>query len=183
MMQGVVRSWGWVLFFGLLTLVIGILVMVWPEGTLRVLTVLFGLELILVGIFRLVRAFASGEQHRVWSVILGILAIFLGVLVLRNIWTTVAVLAVVLGVYWIIAGIIDFVMAIGDSTYPSRGFTIFMGIVQVIAGIVVVSWPTESLTALTWLLGIWFVILGVLGIVMAFMVRSAGKEPQVISAA
>ena len=170
------------MFFGLLTLVIGILVMVWPDETLRVLTVLFGLELILVGIFRLIRAFSSGEQHRVWSVILGILAIFLGVLVLRNIWTTVAVLAVILGVYWIIAGIIDFVVAVGDSTYPSRGFTIFMGIIQVIAGIVVVSWPTESLTALTWLLGIWFVILGVLGIVMAFMVRRESKSPDVYSA-
>jgi uncharacterized membrane protein HdeD (DUF308 family) len=150
--------------------------MVWPDETLRLLTVLFGLELILVGIFRLIRAFSSGEQHRVWSVILGILAIFLGVLVLRNIWTTVAVLAVVLGVYWIIAGIIDFVVAVGDSTYPSRGYTIFMGIVQVIAGIVVVSWPTESLTALTWLLGIWFVVLGVLGIIMAFVVRRESKD-------
>lgn len=178
-MEGVVRSWGWALLFGLLTLVIGILVMVWPEGTLRLLTVLFGLELILVGIFRLIRAFSASEQHRVWSVILGILAIFLGVLVLRNIWTTVAVLAVVVGVYWIIAGIIDFVMAVGYSSYPSRGFTIFMGIIQVIAGIVVVSWPTESLTALTWLLGIWFVILGVLGIVMAFVLRSEDKNPTI----
>ena len=171
------------MFFGLLTLVIGILVMVWPDETLRVLTVLFGLELILVGIFRLIRAFSSGEQHRVWSVILGILAIFLGVLVLRNIWTTVAVLAVILGVYWIIAGIIDFVVAVGDSTFPSRGFTIFMGIIQVIAGIIVVSWPTESLTALTWLLGIWFVVLGILGIVMAFMVRSDEKKLDTYAAA
>lgn len=182
-MENVARSWGWVLFFGLLTLIIGILVVVWPEGTLRVLTVLFGLELILVGIFRLVRSFASGEQYRVWSVILGILAIFLGVLVLRNIWTTVAVLAVVLGVYWIIAGIIDLVAAIGDSRYPSRGFTIFMGIVQLIAGIVLVSWPTGSLTALTWLLGVWFMILGILGIVMAFMVRRDGNKLDTYAAA
>jgi len=134
-MEGVVRSWGWAMLFGLFTLIIGILVMVWPEGTLRVLTVLFGLELILVGVFRLIRAFSADEQHKVWSVILGILAIFIGVLVLRNIWSTVAVLAVVLGVYWIIAGIIDFVIAVGHSSYPSRGFTIFMGIVQVIAGL------------------------------------------------
>jgi len=54
-----------------------------------------------------------------------------------------------------------------------------MGIIQVIAGIVVVSWPTESLTALTWLLGIWFVILGVLGIVMAFVLRSEDKNPTI----
>jgi len=175
-MEGVARSWGWVLFFGLLTLVIGILVMVWPEATLRVLTVLFGLELILVGIFRLIRVFSSGEQHRVWSALIGILAIFLGVVVLRNIWDTVAVLAVVLGAYWIIAGILDFVMAVGDSTFPSRGFTIFMGIIQVIAGIVVVAWPTESVTVLTWLIGIWFVVLGILGVVMAFLVRSEDKK-------
>ncbi len=182
-MEEVGRAWGWALFFGLLTLVIGILVMVWPEATLKVFAVLFGLQLLLVGVFRLVRSFSAGDQHRVWSIILGIIAIFLGVVVLRNIWSTVVILTAVLGVYWIIAGIVDFIMAVGDKTYPTRGFTIFMGIIQVIAGIVIVSYPTESATVMAWLLGIWFVILGILGIVMAFMVRSAAKEPDVISAA
>jgi uncharacterized membrane protein HdeD (DUF308 family) len=182
-MEEVGRSWGWVLFFGLFTVVLGILVMVWPEATLKVFAILFGLQLLLVGIFRLVRSFSAGEQHRVWSIILGVIAIFLGVLVLRNIWSTVVLLTAILGVYWIIAGIIDFFVAVGDKRYPQRGFTIFLGIVQVIAGIVIVSYPTESATVMAWLLGIWFVILGILGIVMAFIVRGAGKESDVISAA
>jgi uncharacterized membrane protein HdeD (DUF308 family) len=40
----------------------------------------------------------------------------------------------------------------------------------------VVAWPLSSLTALAWLLGIWFVVLGILGIILAFMVRSEEKK-------
>ncbi len=180
-MEEVGRSWGWVLFFGFLTLVIGILVMVWPDATLKVLALLFGLQLLVVGIYRLVKSFGAGQQHRVWSILLGIIAIFVGVIVLRNIWETVVVIAVILGVYWIISGIVDFIMAVGDKDYPQRGFTIFLGIVQVIAGIIIVAWPAESVTALTWLLGLWFVILGVIGIVLAFVVRSEKNTPATYS--
>jgi len=182
-MEEVGRSWGWVLFFGFLTLVIGILVMVWPDATLKVLALLFGLQLLVVGIYRLVKSFGADQQHRVWSILLGIIAIFVGVIVLRNIWETVVVIAVILGVYWIISGIVDFIMAVGDKNYPQRGFTIFLGIVQVIAGIIIVAWPAESVTALTWLLGLWFVILGVIGIVLAFLVRSESKSPEKYPAA
>jgi uncharacterized membrane protein HdeD (DUF308 family) len=182
-MEEVGRSWGWVLFFGFLTLVIGILVMVWPDATLKVFALLFGLQLLVVGIYRLVKSFSAGQQHRVWSILLGIIAIFLGVLVLRNIWSTVVLLTAILGVYWIISGIVDFIMAVGDKAYPQRGFTIFLAIVQFIAGIVIVAYPAESATAMSWLLGLWFVILGVIGIVLAFLVRGESKSPDRYAAA
>ncbi len=182
-MEEVGRSWGWVLFFGLLTLVIGILVMVWPQETLRLLTVLFGLELFVVGIYSIIRSFSHGEQHRVWSVLMGIFALVVGIIVIRNVAETVVLLTVVLGIYWLIHGIIQFVMSVADNTYPQRGFTIFMAILSVIAGIVLLAWPIESVTVLAWFMGIWLAILGVLGIVLAFMVRSADKEEAKLRAA
>jgi uncharacterized membrane protein HdeD (DUF308 family) len=171
-MEQVSRAWGWALFFGILTLVIGILVVVWPSETLKVLTILFALQLFVMGIYSLVKSFSAANQHKVLTVFLGIFAIIVALIMIRNVVATVAVVGFIIGVYWIIHGIIQFVMAVGDKTYPSRGWTIFMAIISVIAGIVVVAWPVNSLTALAWLVGIWFIVLGILGIILAFMVRS-----------
>lgn len=176
-MEEVGRSWAWVLFFGLLTFIIGILVMVWPQETLKLLAVLFALQLFVVGIYSIVRSFSAAEQHRVWSVFLGIFSIIVAIIIVRNVAETVVVMTLILGIYWVIHGIIQFVMATADKLYPQRGYTIVMAIVSVIAGIVLLAWPIESVTALAWLMGIWLVILGILGIILAFMVRSAGKGP------
>ena len=175
-MEEVSRMWGWALFFGILTLVIGILVVVWPSETLKVLTILFALQLFVMGIYSLVKSFSRDNEHKVLTVFLGLFSIIVALIMVRNIAATIAVVGFILGVYWIIHGIVEFVMSVGDKTYPSRGFTIFMSIITVIAGIVVVAWPVKSLTALAWLIGIWFIVLGILGIILAFMVRSEEKK-------
>jgi len=175
-MEEVSKAWGWALFFGILTLVIGILVVVWPSETLKVLTILFALQLFVMGIYALVKSFSSANEHKVMTVFLGLFSIIVAVIIVRNVITTITVVAFIIGLYWIINGIIMFVQSVGDKTYPSRGFTIFLSIVEVIAGIIVVAWPLKSLTAMAWLIGIWFIVLGVLGIILAFMVRSEEKK-------
>ena len=113
--------------------------MVWPSETLKVLTILFGLQLFVMGIYALVKSFSSANEHKVWTVFLGIFSIIVALIIIRNIVETIAVVGFILGVFWIIHGIIQFVMSVGDKTYPARGWTIFMSIITVIAGIVVVA--------------------------------------------
>jgi len=180
-MEEVSKAWGWALFFGILTLVIGILVMVWPEGTLKVFTIFFALQLFVTGIYYLVKSFSAENQHKVLTVFLGILSIIVAVIILRNVIETIAVIGFLVGLFWIIQGIIQFVMSVGDKTYPARGWTIFISILSVIAGIIVVAWPLSSLTVLAWLIGIWFAVLGILGIILAFFLRS--EENKELSAA
>jgi len=50
MVAQVGRHWGWVLAFGIITLVIGIAALIWPGRTLVVVAVLFGIQLIVMGI-------------------------------------------------------------------------------------------------------------------------------------
>jgi uncharacterized membrane protein HdeD (DUF308 family) len=51
------RHWGWVLAFGITTVPIGIVALVWPGRTLLVVAVPFGLQLIVMGTFRFAAAF------------------------------------------------------------------------------------------------------------------------------
>ncbi len=175
MMTTLARSWGWILAFGILTLIVGILVISWPGKTVLVIAVLFGLELFIGGVFRLVMSFtASAEGHRTAYALIGILSILVGILCLRHTFQVVTLLALILGTFWVITGIMDFFGGIFVKEMPRRGWTIFEGILAFAAGIVVLMQPHISLSVLAWVLGIWLVIYGVMEIVASFSIRKLG---------
>ena len=55
------RHWGWLMAFGIISLLAGVAVLAWPGRTLVVVAVLFGIQLVVTGIFRFVAAFASED--------------------------------------------------------------------------------------------------------------------------
>jgi uncharacterized membrane protein HdeD (DUF308 family) len=170
------QSWGWLLAFAVLTLVLGILIMAWPSATVKVVAFLFGFQLFILGIFSIVRAFTpGGEGARALFAIMGVLAVLVGIFVLRNLFQSVVILVVLLGVYWVVHGIIDVVAAIDHKNMPARGLNILIGVLSFIAGVIVLAWPSPTLLVLVWVLGLWLVLYGVIGIVAAFMVRKAPK--------
>ena len=170
------ESWAWVLAFSVATLILGVMVMAWPSATVKLVALLFGLQLFVGGLFSLVRAFTrGGEGSRVLLAVLGVLGILVGIFVLRHLFQTVVILVILLGVYWVLHGIIEFFVAIDQRGAPARGLNATMGILSFIAGVVVLSWPAPTLLVLVWVLGIWLVVYGLIGIVGAFMVRRAVK--------
>ena len=167
-------AWGWVLGFGIVTLLAGIVSVAWPDQTILVVAVLFAVQILVDGVFNLVRAIGgSGESggFRVLLMILGIFSIIVGVLALQNIVQTVAVLVLILGAYWVVHGIIEAVVAIADRNMPHRGLQITAGVIGAIAGIVVLSYPITSIRTLAIILGIWLAVYGIMLIVLALRLR------------
>jgi uncharacterized membrane protein HdeD (DUF308 family) len=176
MLTRVGRHWGWVLTYGILTLAAGLAVLVWPSQTLLVLAVLFGIQLIISGIFRFVAALATDDLTggtRVLLAILGVLSVIIGVWAVRHVVLTLLALAVFLGIYWIVSGTIDIFTALAHRGMPDRGWTVFTGILSVIAGLIVLVWPGPTLLVLAVVLGIWLLIFGVMEIMAAFRLRRA----------
>ena len=168
------ESWGWVLTFAILTLILGIIVVAWPHATVKLVAFLFGLQLFVGGVFALVRMFTrSGEGSRALFAVLGILGILVGIFVLRHLFETVVILVVLLGVYWVLHGIIELIVALDHKGMPGRGVNIVMGLLGFVAGVVVLSWPAPTLLVLVWVLGLWLIVYGLIGIAGAFMVRRA----------
>ena len=153
-------------------MILGILVVADPATSVVFVAVIIGIEFVLAGIFRLVASFTGeGEGHRIWWILLGILSIVVGVFLIRHIGVTISILPIVVGIFWIVQGVMEFFAGIANKNMPSRGWTIFMGALGVVAGIIVVSWPIQTVVALAWLLGIWLVIYGLMTIFSAFRVR------------
>lgn len=172
------RSWGWALTFGIISAVAGLLVLAWPGKTLIVVAVLVGVQLVVSGIFRFVEAVAFGHDEsggtRVLLAILGVLSLVVGLYALRHVLLTLVALALILGIFWIVNGVVDIVVAIADRDLPRRGWRVALGALSIVAGLIALAYPDISLLALAWVAGVWLLVLGIVQIVISFRLRAAG---------
>jgi uncharacterized membrane protein HdeD (DUF308 family) len=168
-------AWQATLFMGIVTLILGIIVTLHPGGSLNVVAVLVGILAIISGIFQLVRVFDRTEQHRVWLGISGFVFVVVGVVLIRHLDLTVAAIGLLVGITWIVQGIAAIIAAFGGAREGAVWWGIF-GAISLIAGIVVVSTPTTSITVLATLLGIWFIVMGLFEIIGAFLIRHAASS-------
>ena len=185
-LAGVGRHWGWVLAFGIVTLLAGLLVLAWPGRTVVAVAVLFGIQLVVAGIFRFVAAFAADEESgttRVLLALLGVLSFIVGLWALRHILVTIAALALLLGIFWIVNGAVEVFAALSHRAMRSRGWTIFMGLLSVLAGVVVLVYPGISLLTLAVVLGVWLLVFGVMEVYLAFQLRSVGRAASDVATA
>ncbi|MGW3680430.1 HdeD family acid-resistance protein [Streptomyces prasinus] len=174
------RSWTWLLGSAATMLVPGILVLVWPEGTLHVLAVLVGLYLLVTGAFRFVAVFGREEHgERLPGLLLAVLYVLAGVLCLRHPLQTVAALSLIVGVVWLVSGILTLYTALVARDLPHRGVVLGAAVLGIVAGIVVLALPAESALALTRLLGLWLVLLGLAEAAVALAWRAALRKAHV----
>ena len=174
----VAGAWQATLFLGVLTLILGIIVSFHPGGSLNVLAVLLGVLMIFSGIFHLIRVFDPEESHRVWAGVAGLLFIVIGVVLIRHLHLTLAIIGLVIGITWIVQGLAVLIGGISGGAREGRAWWVIFGAVSLIAGIVVVSTPTSSLNVLAVLLGIWFVIMGIFEIIGGLIVRHEVRATQ-----
>lgn len=168
------RHWGWVLAYGILTLLAGVIVLAWPGETLLVIAVLFGIQLIISGIFRFVAALGSTDLTggtRVMLGLLGVLSIIIGLWAVRHVVLTLVALAVFLGIFWVVNGLIEIFTAVSHREMHDRGWSLLMGVLSVFAGLIVLAFPGLTLLGLAVILGIWLLVFGILEIVGAFRLR------------
>lgn len=178
MVAAIGRHWGVLLSFGVISLLLGIAIMVWPNVTVAVVALLLGAWLLISGIFSLVGSFtAEGDTGaRVLMGIAGGISIILGVLCFRGILQAVEILALFVGIGWLMQGIFQTIFGVQAKGQAGRGWTIFLGLLSIVAGVVVLVWPAPSLTVLAWISGIWLALLGLITIIGAFRVRSTARE-------
>jgi uncharacterized membrane protein HdeD (DUF308 family) len=161
-----------------LAVILGICVLVWPGISILVAAILFGVYLVVSGIAQVIFAFALDVSagSRILLFISGAASLILAVLAFRHFGkdqtTAVLLLAIWIGVGFIFRGTATTVSAISERGLPVRGWLIFYGVIGLIAGLVVMAWPFDSIVVLAITTGVWLVIMGVFEIVSAFGIRN-----------
>ena len=170
--------WKSTLLSGVLAVILGVLVLAWPAKTLIVAAIFFGAYLLVSGISQVVLAFSLHVSvgGRVLLLLSGAAALILAVLCFLSLQESILLLAIWIGIGFIFRGIATAVSAISDRTLPGRAWEIFIGVITLVAGVVMLASPLESLATLTFVVGIWLIVIGVFEIVSAFGIRKASKE-------
>ncbi|MFD3425015.1 HdeD family acid-resistance protein [Nocardia fluminea] len=167
------KTWQTVLVTGLLAVVLGIIVLVWPGPSLLVAGILFGIYMVVSGIFQLIAAFTHlpSTSFRVLSFISGVLSLIIGVFCFRDDLTSIVLLGLFIGISWLFRGVAVLFAALSESGVPGRGWQIFYGIISALAGVVLIVWPISSLATLVWVVGIFLIVIGVMEVITAFGIR------------
>ncbi len=169
-------NWGWIVAYGALSVLAGIVAILYPHATLAVIAVIFAIQLIFASIYEFVFAWAIPHESgwlRAVVALLAVLSLVVAIYLLGHIGLTLLLLAVILGVYWIVQGVTELFVAIGHPEVRNRGWVIISGILSVVAGAIVVLYPGISLVFLTLVLGFWLILFGISLIGRGFVLRSA----------
>jgi len=167
---------------GLLLVVFGVVILLWPGISVYALTILFGAYCLVSGIVAFVSAFSSeAEGERGWLVLYGILGVIVGVMCFA--WTGMSALALlyVIGAYAIAGGII----LIGGAFWlPLNGgdtaMMILTGMIAIVFGIVIFAKPGTGVLVTLALIAAFALVTGIAELVVAIggkrMLESSAKR-------
>ena len=178
------NAWGWIVAYGVASLLGGLAAVLWPGSTLVVIAIIFAAQLLVGAVYQFVSAFAIPNESGWLRAVIALLSVFSFVIALYlfgHVGLTLLLLATLLGIYWIALGVTELFQAIGNSEVRGRVWIAITGILSIVAGGLVVVLPAASLLFLALFLGFWLVIFGVMLIVRGFGLRSAAHETKAMA--
>jgi uncharacterized membrane protein HdeD (DUF308 family) len=175
-LSGVGRSPVLLVAEGALSAVLGVLVLTWPGATVGVLAWIFGVLLVVTGVLHFVSA-ASGAAGRVLSCVLGTLLILGGLLCLRTPLQTALVLGLLIGVVWVVGGVVRIAQGVVLGRGSARWWRIAAGALWVVAGGLVLDYPGASLVTLASILGIVLLLEGICLVAVGLTSHSPAAVP------
>ncbi len=112
-----------------------------------------------------------------WLVLIwGILAVIIGLCLIATPFTTMFYIILFMGAYWFVGGIFTLISLFGNC--ENKGWKIFLGIISIIGGIVIMTYPLYSsliiITMVVIFAGIWGLIIGGTKIYEAVKFKDAG---------
>ena len=101
--------------------------------------------------------------------LLALLTLAFGVVILVEPSITLSTLAVLVGIYLLVSGVIDVGWAIFGNR-ENRGLAAVFGVISAVLGVLLIRHPTVAVTAVALLIGLWLLAAGLLRLVRTFAV-------------
>jgi uncharacterized membrane protein HdeD (DUF308 family) len=176
-----IRSHWWLfLVRGILALLFGIAVLVYPGAGLLAIAWIFAIYAFVDGIVALVTAVRMNHADGNWGWLLfeGVLGIIAGIIAAVYPFAAAFALAWLLGAWAIITGVLAIASAFSARVHiPNEWLWVLSGVVSLIFGIAIFASPAFGLFALIWMVAFYAILAGVLLIGFAFRIRNVAPPP------
>jgi uncharacterized membrane protein HdeD (DUF308 family) len=161
---------------GLISVIAGVLAIVWPDVTLLALALIAGINLVVLSAFLIIDGIGADDRgDRTLRIVVGVLGVIAGIVVLRRPGETLLVLILAVGIWLVLDGIMEMVRAILVAS-EHRLLAIVGGLVDLVLGICILALPELSLGTVAVLIGIGFVLRGILLVVGGWRLRGIASE-------
>jgi len=164
--------WWLLVLFGVVAIGVGIFLVVSPHETLTTFTVIVGILLLIDGVLAIISSIVGRGEGRGLLALLGVLSAIAGLVLIKKPFDTLIVFALIVGVWFVVAGVVRFVSAFDD--HEGRAGTIAVAVLDLIAGIVILAWPGLGLATLAVILGIVLIARGILFIYAGITLHRLG---------
>lgn len=158
---------------GLVAILVGLAIIIWPGATLIICLTLFGFFALTSGIIQVITAFRGRTVGGCWLLLMeGLLGIGIGLLTLLRPISTGVFLLIVAAVWAIITGAFQIGVAIRlRQEIENEWLLAVAGIVSILFGVLFAVWPIAGATAILWVIGAYVVALGLLLIFLSFRLK------------
>jgi uncharacterized membrane protein HdeD (DUF308 family) len=156
------------LFSGIISLVLGILLFTQTGATLTVVVLIVGIVWFIQGIFQILSIFIDKKGWG-WNLFGGVIGIAAGLIVIQNPLAGAvvlpAVVALMMGIFGLMIGISALIAAFQGEGWGAGIF----GAISILLGLLLMFNSVVGGAALVWVAALLLVIQGGIGIVMAFL--------------
>jgi uncharacterized membrane protein HdeD (DUF308 family) len=168
-------AWWLLLLLGAISIAVGVVVLAKPSDSLTTLAVIAGVFVLVESVFDLVLSMRSRTENRGLAAVLGVLGVVVGVLLIRHPMSGVLAVALLIGIWLIAVGVVRFVRAFD---LEHRAWNIVLALIEVVAGIVIVSTPPIGFATLALLVGIAFILNGVAIFALGWMMHALRRDAE-----
>ncbi len=164
---------------GVLTIVFGILALIWPNVTKLALVLLFGAFVLTDGSFTIATGIAARKYFKRWWALLleGLTGIVIAVITF--LWPNLTGLALMYFIagWAILTGIFEIAAAIEfRNLIPDEWVTFLMGLLSILFGILLFASPSAGALSIVWAIGFYAIFTGIMELVFANRLRGLGRE-------
>ncbi len=171
-------AWKLLLVRGVFGIVLGIVLMVWPQATIVVLMVLVGLWALIDGIGLATQVFAKGAStgQRVFFGVMALIALVVALVAIFRPGTAASVVTWFLGIWLLVRGLFELVGAFSSTITAPRWLLVLGALLDLVLGWLFVTNPGTAAVAVAWVIGLFAIAWGVVFVVLALAARSATKD-------
>lgn len=164
-------SWIWRLLGGIILVILGILILVYPGITLAITVLIVGVFLLITGIFELVFGLSAEAKNAKWLFVLqGLLSLILGILIVVFPALSLAAFIYLVAAWAIIWGVFELVASfmvpeeVRKAVYGTGGkwMGVLIGLIAIIFGIILAIYPQATLTIIIYIVGFMVIAMGIL---------------------
>jgi uncharacterized membrane protein HdeD (DUF308 family) len=156
---------------GGLAVVLGIVFLVWPNITIGTAVVLFAIFCFTDALVALARLFSADRSagDRVLQILRALIDVAAAIVAIAYPGPTALALTIIVGVYVIVAGILELYgsSALSRLGAGGTGWLIVGGLISIVAGVLLIVWPNIGVVTLALVVGAYLVVYGTWWVISA----------------